>query len=198
VVNSDWQSQPDHRLLPFLHRLHQRQTLSNFMPTRQQRSTGRTVDTDEEIPALQSVSSESEDEAVSQPRFTTGQRTAPPRIPPETAELFDSDESDMDITESGTVIPPFDLSVVVADVSRSIPLPPQTCGSPGDYYDNSNNTQTHPHRGPMNLRTMTLAPSLQIFWRPYSFLVPARTKTTEATVGIGAGAGGRTQCQPNR
>ena len=60
---------------------------------------------DEEIPPLQSPSdsSESEDEPIPQPR-PTGQHTVivPPR--PLVADAFDSDDSDMDITESGTTI----------------------------------------------------------------------------------------------
>ena len=76
------------------------------MPTQQQRRIS--VSTDEEIPALQSPSdsSESEAEPTPQPRPTTRQRTAPPRRP--LGNVFDSDDSDIDITESGTVLSYFD------------------------------------------------------------------------------------------
>jgi hypothetical protein len=72
------------------------------MSTRQQfrRSIN---ETDEEIPSLQSPSdsSEGEDEPTPQP-LPTQQHTIPP-LRPLAADAFDSDDSDMDITESGTV-----------------------------------------------------------------------------------------------
>lgn len=73
------------------------------MPTQQRRR--RSIDgTDEEIPALQSPSdsSESEDELLLRPQ-TIGQDPVSLRRPL-AAEHFDSDDSDMDITESGTAI----------------------------------------------------------------------------------------------
>ena len=77
------------------------------MPTQQQRRIS--LGTDDEIPALQSPSdsSESEDEPTPQPRPTTRQRTVPLRRP--LANVFDSDDSDIDITENGTVLSFFDL-----------------------------------------------------------------------------------------
>ena len=71
------------------------------MSTQQQRrvSLSEEFEMDDEIPALQSPSdsSESEDEPTPQPRAPTRQRTAPLRRP----LAFDSDDSDIDITESG-------------------------------------------------------------------------------------------------
>ena len=76
----------------------------------QQRRTGLSEDfgTDDEIPALQSPSdsSESEDEPTPQPRPMTRQRSVPLRRP--LANVFDSDDSDADITENGTVLLFFD------------------------------------------------------------------------------------------
>jgi hypothetical protein len=71
--------------------------------TQQQRRTSLSMD--DEIPALQSPSdsSESEDEPTPpQPRPATRQRTGPLHRP--LANVFDSDDSDIDITESGTVL----------------------------------------------------------------------------------------------
>jgi len=82
------------------------------MSTQQQQrrsSTSEGAETDGEIPALQSPSdsSESEDEPTPQPRRpTTRQRTVPLRRP--LGNVFDSDDSDIDITESGTVLLSFD------------------------------------------------------------------------------------------
>ena len=80
------------------------------MPTHQQRRTSLSegAETDEDIPDLQSPSdsSESEDEPTPQPRPTARQRTVPLRRP--LANVFDSDDSDFDITESGTVPSLFD------------------------------------------------------------------------------------------
>lgn len=85
--------------------------LSRGMPT--QRRRRRSIsETDEEIPALQSPSdsSESEDSPIIPPRpLTVQDPTPPPR--PLAAGVFDSDDSDMDITESGTVIQPFDSRI---------------------------------------------------------------------------------------
>lgn len=79
-----------------------------IMSTQQQRRTSLSeeFETDDEIPALQSPSdsSESEDEPTPQPQPTTRQRTAPLRRP----LALDSDDSDIDITESGTVLSFFD------------------------------------------------------------------------------------------
>jgi len=78
--------------------------------TQQQRRTSLSEEfhTDDEIPALQSPSdsSESEDEPTPQPRPATRQRTVPLRRP--LANIFDSDDSDIDITENGTVHSFFD------------------------------------------------------------------------------------------
>ena len=80
------------------------------MSTQQQRRTSLSeeFETDDEIPALQSPSdsSESEDEPTPQPRPTTRQRRMPLRRP--LANVFDSDDSDADITENGTVLLFFD------------------------------------------------------------------------------------------
>ena len=73
----------------------------------QHRQTGRAIDTDEEIPALQSASDSSESEGEPIPPRPPRQPTVPPRRPLATG-VFDSDDSDMDITESGNVIFPFD------------------------------------------------------------------------------------------
>ena len=79
------------------------------MPSQQQRRINLS-DEDEDIPDLQSPSdsSDSEDELVPQPhpRPTARQRTVPLRRP--LANFGDSDDSDIEITENGTVPPPFD------------------------------------------------------------------------------------------
>lgn len=67
-------------------------------------------ETDEDIPALQSPSDSSESDnepIVVPPRPQTWQGTVPPSRPL-AADVFDSDDSDMDITESGTVIQSLD------------------------------------------------------------------------------------------
>ena len=75
------------------------------IPTQQRRRTSisEEAETDEEIPDLQSPSdsSESEDEPTPHPRPAVRQRAVPLHRP--LANVFDSDDSDIDITEDGTV-----------------------------------------------------------------------------------------------
>jgi hypothetical protein len=74
------------------------------MPTQQpRRRMSEGAETDEDIPALQSPSdsSDSDDDLPPQPRPTARQRTTLPRRP--LANVFDSDDSETDITESGAV-----------------------------------------------------------------------------------------------
>ena len=97
------------------------------MPTQQRRRTSLSegFETDDEIPALQSPSdsSESEDEPTPQPRPppTTRQRAVPLRRP--LANVFDSDDSDVDITESGTVLSFFDSRGRWLTLRTLIPAP---------------------------------------------------------------------------
>ena len=83
------------------------------MPTPQQRRTSLSEDfgTDDDIPALQSPSdsSESEDEPIPPPQPQPPRRRPIVRPPRPLANVFDSDDSDIDITESGTVLLPLDL-----------------------------------------------------------------------------------------
>jgi len=175
------------------------------MPTHQQRrrSINEGAETDEDIPALQSPSdsSESEDEAAPHPRPTARQRTVPLRRP--VAPVFDSDDSDIDITESGTVPLSFDSRDWLLIPHTLIPpLLPQTYGSRGDCSGNSKNTRTLLYLPLLKLRAMALASSLRVCWRPYSSPAPVRTRAIEAIVGIEAGIGagpkGRTQCRRSK
>ena len=83
------------------------------MPTQQQRRTSLSEDfeTDDDIPALQSPSdsSESENEPTPPPQPQPPRRRPTVRPPRPLANVFDSDDSDIDITESGTVLSLLDL-----------------------------------------------------------------------------------------
>lgn len=159
-------------------------------------------ETDEDIPALQSPSdsSESEDEPIRppQPRPTARQRTVPLRRP--LANFHDSDDSDIDITESGAVPPPFDSRVwYLTLLTLSLLVPFQTSNSRGDCYGNSKNTGTHIHLHLLPLFQATSPPlNPRVCWKPYSSPVPAKTKTIGTVAGVGAGIKGQTRYRPNK
>lgn len=163
------------------------------MSTQQQRRTSLSegAGTDDDIPDLQSPSdsSESEDEPTPQPPPTDRQRTVPLHRP--LANVFDSDDSDVEITEDGTVPWPLDSWVLWLTPHTLISASFQTYNSRGAYCSDFKNTRTHLHPCLHHLLATPLAWSLPGYGRPYSFPAPARTKTIVAVVGVRAETGGR-------